>query len=182
MLTANLLPPEEKKLIKLEEYQHMVRFFGTSIAALLMIGVVLLIPSYIFLSIQKGDLEAEIAAEKILAANMKLGQTFSDATQMQALLARVQLFLNRASRSSQLATTFFANAPGVRVQTLSITAGRDLMVGGFAQTRDDLLNFQKQLQGSNTLETLTFPISDIVRSADIQFTMTGKLKARQGLY
>lgn len=182
MLTANLLPPEEKKLIKLEEYQLMVRFFGIGIAVTLMIGLVLLTPSYIFLSAEKMNLEQEGTTEAGLVKKLKLGEAFSNAAQVQALLTEMRTFLGRPSHASDLVKTFFADAPGVRLETLSITSGGDVVLSGFAQTRDDLLNFQKRLQDSQMLDTITFPISDIIRSANLHFTMNGKLKTGRGLY
>lgn len=182
MLTANLLPPEEKKLIKLGEYQRIVRFFGAGIAAALMTGLVLLIPSYIFLSAEKMNFEEEVAAEVALAKKLKLGEAFSSAAQVQALLTEIEALFDHPSHASDLVKTFFADAPGVRVETLSIASGGDVVLSGLAQTRDDLLNFQKQLQDSQMLDTITFPISDIIRSTDIHFTMNGKLKTGHGLY
>ena len=160
----------------------MARFFGTGSIVIFVIGLVLLLPSFIFLSVEKGNLEDEVVIEKVLAKRLKLQEVSSNVTQIQALLSEAQTFLNRPSRASQITKIFFADAPGVRVQALSVTTAGEVALSGFAQTRDDLLNFQKQLQGSHMLETLTFPISDIIHSTNIQFTLTGKLKAGQGLY
>lgn len=182
MLTANLLPLEEKKLIRIGEYQLMARFFGTGIAVVLMIGLVLLIPSYILLSAEKINLEEEDAAQAALAKKLKFDEVLSSALQMQALLAEIRIFFDHPSHASNLVATFFADAPGIRVGALSIASGGDVELSGFAQTRDNLVNFQKQLQDSQMLDAITFPISDIIRSADLHFTMNGKLKTGHGLY
>lgn len=181
MLTANLLPAEEKKLIRIEEYQRIVHFFGIAVILVLMVGLVLLLPSYIFLSATKMNLEEQSAAEAALAKKLKLGEALSSATQAGALLAEIRTFLDQPSRASALVKTLFADAPGVQVETLSITSDGDVALSGSAQTRDDVLNFQKQLQDSQLLDTLTFPIADIIPRADLHFTMHGKLKKEHGL-
>jgi hypothetical protein len=181
MLTANLLPSEEKKLIKLDEYRRMASFFGIGIVLVLGIGLVLLLPSYIFLSAEKKNMKEEDASQAELIEKLKLGEIFSHATQIKGLLTQTGAFLGRDQRASQLVRIFFADASGVRVQGFSLSGDGSITLQGFAATRDDLLNFQKQLQDSHMLDALTFPISDIVRSTNIQFTMTGKLKPGQGL-
>lgn len=182
MLTANLLPPEGKKLIKLEECIRMVRFFGIGIAALLVVGLILLIPSYMFLSRDKRNLEKESAAVAALAQKLRLEEMRSSAIHAHGLLTEVRTFLDRPSRASELISALFVEADGVRVETLSITAGGDVILNGFAETRDDLLDFHTELQDSKMFDVITFPISDIIHSADIQFTMNGKLKAEKKLY
>ncbi len=182
MLTANLLPTEEKKLIKFEEYRLVVRFFGAGVAATLAVGLILLVPSYVFLVAEKKNLKETSAAETAFARKLKLGEVFSNAARAQTLLVDAGAFLGRPSRSSQLVKIFFADVAGVRVNTLAINAQGSVTLSGFAATRDDLLNFQKRLQDLQMLETVVFPISDIIRSTDINFTMNGKLKTGQGLY
>ena len=183
MLTANLLPVEEKKIVRFEEYRLTVRFFGVGLAAALAVGLVLLVPSYVFLSAEKKNLAGTIAAETALARKLRLGEALSNATQAQTLLMDAGAFLGRPSRSSRLVKIFFADAvAGVRINMLAINASGSVTLSGFAATRDDLLNFQKHLQDSQMLETVVFPISDIIRSVDIHFTMNGKLKSGQGLY
>lgn len=182
MLTANLLPVEERKIVRFEEYRLTVRFFGAGVAAVLAVGLILLVPSYVFLSAEKKNLEETIAAETALARKLRLGEALSNATQAQTLLMDAGAFLGRPSRSSRLVKIFFADASGVRINMLAINASGSVTLSGFAATRDDLLNFQRHLQDLQMLETVVFPISDIIRSADIHFTMNGKLKTGQGLY
>jgi len=182
MLAANLLSAKEKKLVKFEEYRLTVRFFGAGVAVVLTIGLISLAPSYVFLSAEKKNLEETSVAEAAFAQKLKLGEAFSNATRVQTLLAETGAFLGRPSRSSQLIKIFFTDAAGVRVSRLAIDAQGSVMISGFAETRDDLLDFQKRLKDSQILETVVFPISDIIRSTDIHFTMNGKLKSGQGLY
>ncbi|MBI4225469.1 MAG: hypothetical protein HY617_04070 [Candidatus Sungbacteria bacterium] len=181
MLTANLLPPEEKKAVQLEEYRRLISFFGARAAGILMIGLILLTPSYIFLSMAQSNVSEQASAEAMLAEKLNLREAFSDAMQTGVLLKEARLFLDRRGYASQSVKTFFVRSGSVRVETLSIARGGDVAISGFAQTRDDLLLFQKQLQDSQMLESVSFPISDIIRSADIHFTMRGKLKAGQEL-
>lgn len=182
MLTANLLPPEEKKMIAFAQYSRAVRFFGTVIAVVLLIGLVLLASSYMFLSAQKINLGDDLAAETDLAQKLRLRETFSDAAKIAGMLSDLHAFLNRPGHASDLVNLFFVDAPGIRVEFLSVEFGGDVTVSGRAQTRDDLLNFQKRLRDSNALDAITFPISDIIHSTNIRFTMNGKLKTGRGLY
>ena len=52
MLHTNLLPEEEKKAIILEKSLRIIKFFGITVIATLIIGITLLAPSYIPLYFQ----------------------------------------------------------------------------------------------------------------------------------
>lgn len=181
MLTANLLPPEEKKSVRLEEYRRIISFFGMGAVAILIIGLVLLAPSYIFLVMARSNVSEQASAEAILADKLNLREAFSAATETGVLLKDVRLFLDRRAHASELVKTFFVSSDLLRVDALSIVKSGEVAISGFAQTRDDLLNFQKQLQDSQMFENVSFPISDIIRSTDIHFTIRGKLKAGREL-
>lgn len=182
MLTTNLLPIEEKKLVRFEQDRRLVKFFGISATTIALVGAILLLPSYVLLLSYHKNLEQTLELGEAAAEKLQASELLAAAHTRETMIKDARAYLMRPPRAFALLDSFTpSDAPGVSVNSFMVQSGNMILINGFAASRHDLLNFEKKIRDANILQNLSFPVSNIVRSKDINFTMQGKLKPEHGL-
>lgn len=178
MLTTNLLPPQEKKAIWLEETRRLILFFlGLAAAGLLMLSA-LLLPSYLPLVIQRRGLEESLFLEEQAARRFQVRETLVG---LEEILDKTNVIKSQAtapSRASDLLEQFLASAgPNITIAFFGVKSGGEVVLNGQAAGRRDLLQFEKTLRESSWFEDISSPLSNIIRETDINFSIRGRLKS-----
>lgn len=174
MLTINLLPPEAKRELRLEEWRRAVALIGAGTTAVLIVGTALLAPSYLYPALQRGELERRLAIEGQRTEAMRLDEAARQSREIETLIQAVRA--SRIGTSGRIFRTIVRETTaGIRITSFAIQNRTETTLTGVAQTREDLLAFEKTLRDSGAFEEIVSPLSDIIRDANINFSMRGKL-------
>lgn len=174
MLRINLLPSQEKKSLKLADLNKMVVSLMTRIAAILLIGMFLLVNTYFCLYIMLKDqtrlidvrsndakIQALVDLEKVIKEdNRKLEQVL--VKQDESILWTP--ILEELSKIT---------AQGVYLTSLSYQKSLGYIhITGWANTRDGLLVFEEALEANPLFSEIEAPLSNLIKQNDITFTFS----------
>ena len=177
---SNLLPPEQRIFLRFEEWRRIVILFAGAGFGILVVGIVMLLPSYAPLLAAARERNRILALEEQSSASFRVSETISrireEETLLNAFLARTQ----RGTRASGLLDYFLARPEGIMFTSLAVK-GRSLSIDGVAHTRQDLLSFEEQLRASGRFENLHVPLAAIARKENISFSMRGALTPSHAL-
>lgn len=181
MLTTNLLPPGQKQLVRFEEWRRIARFFGLGAGSVLSIAIILLAPSYLPLYYERQELAhalviAEQTAKTVDAEALKR-QVHAARNSMDRIARSVQ----RIPKASRIFDTIFADRKGVFIRSIAVDPSGEVRMAGGAQTRRDLLDFERALRESDIFHEITSPLSNIVKESNIMFSLRGTLKKEYSL-
>ncbi|MFA6315336.1 MAG: hypothetical protein WC648_03155 [Candidatus Paceibacterota bacterium] len=169
------LVPQSERLALRRAYRRryvVVLCFALSIAGI--IGIVSLIPSLLFVSIERKSAEIELAS-LIKAKDMSgLTEIQQQVAVSQGLL--VHLAAGAVSpRSSDLIEDVVRNRGNVRLTSVALTqvstSSASMTIRGVAPTRESLLSFKGRLLTSYPGSKVDLPVSELARSADINFSI-----------
>ena len=181
MLTINLLPAEEKKLIAIEEWRRISQFFGIGMAGVLLAGIAIFLPSYVRLFLHAQDLERALRFEEEASKELEVQQIIARASEIRTVFDSVRTFLNDGARGSGIMEFFFDDTPGITVLSIGVHKDGIIALAGFSRSRRNLLDFEKKIRDSGRFQELSFPLSNIVKENNFRFSMQGKLKSSYGL-
>lgn len=178
MLTTNLLPPAEKEEIWYEETQRIVRFFAVGILSACVLAVILLFPAYFSLSLEEKELERSLRIEEDASRSLNIDAELQKIRTYENRIKSIRDFVSKPATASTMLEEFFDNTgSGIMLVSLTVKKQGDVAITGVASTRRDLLRFEKTLRDANMFQDISFPISNIVRETNINFTLQGKLKS-----
>lgn len=178
MLDINLLPLAERRTVEMEIRRRAVRCFSVVLSGVFIAGSVLLVPTLLPLLLEREELNRSLQVELEAASLFGVDKTASEIAVINALLVRAERSLARPARASSLTDTLLSAAgPDVTIVQLDVGAGGTLNMQGVARTRASLLSFEEELRRLGIFEEISFPLSNIVSSADVRFSMQGVLAA-----
>ncbi len=174
---TDLLPDERRKALRRDYYLRL----GTT-ALVLAIGLVaaalvLLVPTYVYLS------GAARAKEQRLA-NIRAALASADETALSARLATLSTdaailtsLSDAPSSSVYMREALAVPRPGIMLAALEYTQAigtqsGTLSISGIAATRDTLRNYQVALQGTPFVSSADLPVSVFAKDTNISFTIT----------
>lgn len=177
MIKLNLLPPDEKKQLSLEQTRRWVNFYGWSGFLMLAAFSLFLFFVWSLILIQlKGsnlDVESNQASQQgknvseqqnsVKELNRKL-ETLNGIQNNQKYFSKFLIFLTEALTG------------GVRLEGLSVEKNGQVVLNGFAPRREQLILFQKKLQDSSLFTNLESPLENLTKQTDINFTVKFSLK------
>lgn len=182
MLTTNLLPIEDKKLVRLEEARRLILFFAGGFVAVFVVSSVLLSPSFLPLFFERRELERSLQLEEEAGRALGVAGTRTRLSDLRMVISSVKLFVSRTTGASQILEEFWQQSrDGVQLSNVTLKKGGEAILTGTAQKRSDLLRFEKILRDSGKFQDLSSPLSNIIRETNINFTLQGKLKPAFGL-
>lgn len=181
MLSINLLPLQEKKIVHYEDLLRIVRFFTIEIMVVFGSGAVFLLPSYLPLYLEYRELTRALSIEEGASQQFQVTTTVKEVKSVEAMLNYITTFAQHSSRASKLVHSLFPKTEGIRLNTLTVKKEGNIVMNGFAETRDNLLAFETSLRAGGIFQEITFPLSNITKQSDINFTIQGKLKSEYQL-
>jgi Tfp pilus assembly protein PilN len=177
MLTTNLLPQKEQKAVRLEKIRRTVIFFTIGIAAILSIGIILLIPSYLLIFIEQQESERSRILEEQASDDTNASEIFSQVQMANRVKKSLQKISQKTSKASLIADNIFIHtSPALVVQQLDIQNQGAITIRGRANTRRDLLAFEQLIRESGLFQDISSPLSNIIRDVDITFNIEGQLQ------
>ncbi len=175
----NLLPPAERRGLLLEKRKKLTILLGNiGILSLICLALILLsLKFYILQDVRyhNNTLEAielsystpsfsllKEVAEKYNATLVKMNQFYQTESYMHESLATIL----RVSRP------FGVSFTSVVVERVSASKTMKVTISGMANNRDGLLEFKKQLEGSDKIANVYFPPESWIKSTNIDFNVT----------
>lgn len=200
MIVLNLLPPIEKKALKLDYARRAVIFYGILILFLLGVFVIFLFPSYLTLKLQLDSLEGQINFEKatvesrqVLGLEARLGEVnknivaLSEFSKKSAALSPLLESLAKVLPSGAYFTEVsFQKSPAVQpggparttdnVQPGGQAEAGKITLRGFAKTRADVLAIKYNLEIGEYFTEIESPVLNYLKESDINFVFFAKIK------
>jgi len=176
----NLLPSAEKKELLLRERQSLILILGILfLSFLLSLSLILLSIKISFsgdLEIQKMTLKDK---EKEVSFNRELEEKIKNSNQ---LLSDLNSFYQSQSNLTQILEKISGFLPSgtyltnLNLNPLQKEKGIQISLSGFCQSRELLFSFKENLEKEGSFSEIYFPPENWVKSKDINFIVTFKLK------
>lgn len=180
MINLNLLPPKEKEEVKFEIFRQYLIFFGRSFIFILIIFVVLLFSVYLYLSITLEAQENLVKITKEAPESQKLEKIKKEIEETNNKITKIYKTQSDFVLWSKIIEDLISSVPPEQKIYLKIFSGRkggaQITISGFAQTREDLIDFEHSLRGSDKFFDIYSPISNFLKKTEINFNLTFKFK------
>ncbi|TSC69436.1 MAG: hypothetical protein G01um101466_33 [Parcubacteria group bacterium Gr01-1014_66] len=174
MSATNLLPPAQKKDIRIEEWRRAIRYIGVVTLCTGILGITFLLPSYFDLIFRKDDTDRMLAQQKMAIADPDISKIRKRVNVLSDQFNGLAQILTRPQHVSDLLDYFFLRLPPtVSLASVVLKKNGQMEFTGTATTRNDLLAFEEILRKSGMFQEILSPISNIIRERDIQFTLKG---------
>lgn len=182
MFTINLLPSQEKKLVRLEEARRALRFFAMGLAFIFIVGSALLSPSFLPLFLERRELERSLHLEEEAGRALGVEGTMARTKTLRIAVSSIKAFIRAPSNASAALEGLWSQSrDGITLINVTMKRGGEVVLTGIAQNRKDLLRFEKNLRDSGKFQDISSPLSNIIKENNISFTFQGKLKSSSGL-
>jgi len=179
----NLLPPKEKEEILKEENWKLLMILGMTLLFFLISLLLILFSIKIFVT-------GEVEAQKIIFAereeefkNTQMQNLQNNLTAFNKKLSQLDSFYQNQSNFSEILEEISKTLPsGVYLNNLSIVSrggkneGSGCSISGFSPSRQILLVLKDNLEKEKNFQEVYFPPSNWVKPADINFTISLKIK------
>lgn len=178
----NLLPDEEKEIVFRERLRRAVVVAGFFISVILAVGMILMTPSYFFLSFQERDLVRSLTLSEEGARALEtegLEEKISDAR------VKFEHIASAAKKKRPISPIFIKiikSLPGgVRLNSIDYEVASNntqekITLSGVAGTRDEFLAFEKRLKESRDFKNVDSPVSNLLSETEIDFNLILDLK------
>jgi len=178
MIKLNLLPPEEKNWLRLNQIQRWIIFYGSAILSSFIIFVALLTVIWLSLSIQLKNTSTNFSAiqQGLPGQSIKTQQNLID--ELNAELNRIsQLEKNRQDYSKILISLAGMMPAGTRLEELTIGEQNKITIAGHAQAREQVINLKNSLTDSPLFTDVASPLDNLVKQTDINFSFSATIKS-----
>ena len=173
---VNLLPPKEKKALRLEYRLRLATVALALLAGAVAMGAISLLPSLFIARAQSEELRTD---EFLLQQDIE-SQKGGNASPLLAA-ANAKLAALAAPQSSKTAPEVFALVIAARPRGVVLTefqferhdATRALLrIEGVAPRRGNIIEFTRKLQEEKSFSDISFPISDLAKEEIVSFSVS----------
>ncbi|MBI3273656.1 MAG: hypothetical protein HYZ69_00775 [Candidatus Colwellbacteria bacterium] len=177
MLSANLLPPEQKTIVMRELTGRTIRFFAAVFVFVFFLHTIFILPFFFSTYFIKNVLERSLALEQGAAEKLRVPKIAEEALGLKNMLKKIFTHAAESDKASLSFKKFFEFAEtGVTLSTVHIEQNGTIFLTGTASTRRNLLLFEKELRQSGRFLEISSPLSNIIEETNAQFTIRGILK------
>ncbi|PIR70324.1 MAG: hypothetical protein COU46_02160 [Candidatus Niyogibacteria bacterium CG10_big_fil_rev_8_21_14_0_10_42_19] len=169
----NLLPTEAKQKLDLERIRRLFLIFGLIFSAILLIGIFLLLPTWVTLDLQEEELVRQYS---ILNESPELSKIEGIELNIGALNEKTKMFKKNLSFEQTPSLVFNTVLDHIdqtiRLQELSFNSSKNqFSIKGTADRRENYLAFINILENDPLILKVESPISNILKDRDIEFTL-----------
>lgn len=172
MLNPNLLSPQDKNNTRFEEWWRLSIFILVAAFIIFLAFTVLLAPLYFSarraknlftVKIRQAEGSGRLPGIKAIEAEVAvLNQLFKKMIQNGAPDQQISFLIDRLLLDGN---------NRISISSISYRKGKEFSITGFAPTRRDLIAFEKKLQEDESLKDVSSPISNLVKEANINFSI-----------
>lgn len=172
----NILPESGRGIVKREYRIRLVAVFLFLLALLSLVTAVMLLPSYLFATVESE--QASLEEARLLAAKVPGAKTDAEViTAVNQQIAGLEAFMMAPRPSEALLEVLQSAGSGIELVRVSYEGGAgSISLSGKATSRDMLLQFSKALQKLPIVASVDLPVSDLAKNTNVSFSMTLVLK------
>lgn len=164
--------------------EYRLRAFVVLCFALSLVGVISIVsflPAFLFATIEKQNALTELRLMNSTNNKSGITELQREMAFSQSLLGKLNDAPDRA-RISLIIESIVSDRGPVRLDVLRemsrSTSTVRMFVKGFAPKRDDLLAFKSRLLASNPGSTIDLPVSELAKSADLDFSIMVNIQTK----
>lgn len=172
----NILPESGRTVVKREYRIRLVSVFLFLLALLSLAVAVMLLPSYLFATVEAE--QASLEEARLLSSKMASAKTDAEViVSVNKQIAGLEVFMMAPRPSEALLSVIRSANSGVDLVRVSYEGGAStISLSGKAVSRDILLQFSKTLQKLPIVLAVDLPVSDLAKNTDVPFSMILTLK------
>ncbi|MBI4134540.1 MAG: hypothetical protein HY471_00320 [Candidatus Sungbacteria bacterium] len=173
ILPINLLPEEARRTVRYLVWRRIAFRFGFIAAGVLVLTVVALLPAYFFVALQRGEVGRLRDIEEQDPLRPKAEAVARDVARANDAIRTLKATLTEEEPVNQLVSAILEQVPsGIYVKHVEFQRNtRRFSFAGLASHRNDILEFEKQLEKLPFVQEVVSPLSNIIRDANIEFTI-----------
>lgn len=173
----NLIPNEEKKKIRKDFYMRVVIVSFFVLGLSILVSNIMLIPALFYASLEK-----KLAQNHFDQNQNKLSLDLGENNK--AIIENLENKINivkKAKENNFLVSEKVINVllnkktEGIKINQISFTSdeakGKIININGQALSREKLLFFKKNLEKDGNFKNIDLPISNFIKSTDIEFSL-----------
>ncbi len=172
----NLLPLEEKKRVRKEYRFRLVLVIALFFLALGAIAVVTLLPAYILEKAQLAEWSSQTEVGSSSTVSQAITPSESKVKELIPYLSTRITAMNGTPKVSEIINRILNKKSSTLIITTIRWNPEGVGIVGIAKTRNDLIAFYKALKEDIFFKEVIFPIDDIAKSTNNDFTIELKFK------
>lgn len=177
MLNLNLISQKDKDAFRFFRYRRAVFYMGTAAGAAMAVFIILLLPSFLFLSFQRKEILRELAVEEETLRALGVEKTEQRILALNATIGRVSVLTKDERGASHLLEELALLVKAVKLDAVKIDFSTNrIEIDGVAPTRNALLAFERILEDSNRITGVSVRLVDLVKLENVAFTLKGVLE------
>lgn len=165
-------------MMRLEEARRAVLLGAIVSSCILAIGGAFLLPAFLLSYVSEREFARALEIEEEIGRRAAVPETEAAGARTRSSVDDIRAYARMPRVMTAALEQFLDAGDGIAISSLLIRAGGEVAVTGTAATRERLLAFEEALRSSGRLRDIDFPLSNIVRERDIQFTARGVLDPR----
>jgi len=174
MITLNIIPPELKKEIKIKKiYAALKDFYAVLFINVCFIAIIYLVA----LGVIQAHFVKTIKNSSLLTKSVENYE--QQIKEINAKINEVEKIQSEAVEWSYLVSFLFSHAPkGIFFNHISVNKEKNsLTLNGTAAKRENLLALDELLKSSEYFANVNFPLSNLLKKENINFTITAEIKS-----
>lgn len=175
----NLLPFTQKKNLTRQYRMRLGSLFLLLLVLLGLAGIALLVPSYLLM-------QNKVAAAKehatLLMKNLQESSQANETSVIKETKEKLAVIEKESLAQKPFAlfeSITSSSSRGIRITRFFFSdegaSGGRVTLAGVALTRDDLISFVRELDTDERFAAVEFPVSNLAKSADIEFSVVATL-------
>lgn len=168
----NLLPYEARHQLRADQFHAALTAFGMIVTAMVAIGFVILLPSFIALRYLTHDLSYAREVEERSPTSRALGERTRALTTLESRARGVLAFAPESPSFENILREMIRAAPaGIDLFTMRFEKNTFTLEGHY-QHRASFLAFLKALETNALIKNVSSPLSNLLKETDASFHIT----------
>lgn len=172
----NLLPPKQRKELRLNLLNQAIAFSGIAIILVILVLALLLLLSWTFLRVNLEEVNKDLFFQQTKAETKEIDGLEKKVKTLNASL----IFLDKIQKEQSKSSLFLENlakdvSSGIQIKNFSMDKSGKINLRGYALTRDVLLTFKNILEEASYVSNFEFPLSNLTKAEDIDFYLSFEL-------
>ena len=174
----NLIPNEEKKKMARNFYHRLTALSFLLLGFFTAITFVVVLPSYFLSLVKENFANSKLETQKREPAPTLDPNMIIEIRNLDSKLALIEKVQKKKFIVSERVINQIISdkMPDIRLTRISyeniIPTGKKININGIAPSRERLLLFREMLEGDSTFKNVNLPISNFIKGANIQFSLT----------
>ncbi len=169
----NLLPPRQKKELRLALLNQVITIFGIAVISAVLILALLLLVAQEFLNINLEKMDRDLSLQQAKKETKEIDDLEGKIKNLNKDLAFLDKHQKEQNRFSLFLENLAKDVPlGIQIKNFSIDKSKQVNLRGFALTREALLIFKNTLENASYVSNFNFPLSNLTKAADIDFNLS----------